>query len=326
MLRNHASSVAGSRQAPLESTRAANDARLPSRPTALGRHARRFVAVSSLLLVAACSSIKLGYNNADTLLVYALDSYLDLDDRQSELARERVRTLMAWHRSTQLAGYAQLMDDAQRRFATSAAPVAADEVLALQAEMNARIARVADQAAPDIALLATTLTPAQIDRMADKLAADAAKAQREAAKPGAQDIDARVKRYADRARDWLGALSPAQREIVRASLAARPDGNAFWQVESERRRELLLSLLRRVHTERASAEQTATWLREYFAELAEPRDPTRRATVLAWRRANAELMAQLVNSATPEQRVALGKKLRGYAQDFSALATEAGRS
>ena len=49
--------------------------------------------VASALLLAACSSLKLGYNHADTLLLYSLDSYLDLDDRQQELAGERVRRL-----------------------------------------------------------------------------------------------------------------------------------------------------------------------------------------------------------------------------------------
>jgi hypothetical protein len=38
---------------------------------------------------------------------------------------------------------------------------------------------------------------------------------------------------------------------------------------------------------------------------------------------NAELVAQLINSATAAQRAALAKKLRGYADDFVALAAQA---
>jgi hypothetical protein len=48
----------------------------------LSADARRVLALSVVLLVAACSSIKLGHNNADTLLMYGLDSYFDLDDSQ----------------------------------------------------------------------------------------------------------------------------------------------------------------------------------------------------------------------------------------------------
>jgi hypothetical protein len=292
--------------------------------TPLGSHARRFLALSTALLVAACSSIKLGYNNADTLLVYTLDSYLELDDEQSRLAKERLRKLIEWHRATQLAGYAQLVDDAQRRLNGTGPALSADDVLAYQQQMNTRLAIVGEQVAPDLAQLATTLTPAQIDRFAEKLASDTSKARREMLKiSGRETTEDRVKRYAERAQSWLGSLSKQQLELVRASLASRPDTTALWMAERERRQELLIAILRRIHDERAAPEVAARWLRGYFAELAEPADPERRAAVIAWRRANAELMAQLVNNASPEQRLALSKKLRGYASDFSALAAEA---
>ena len=310
---------------------AANDPRFVLAPVAaarscglLGTHARRFVALSTVLLVTACSSLKLGYNNADTLLFYALDSYLDLDDEQSRLAKERLRKLMAWHRSTQLAGYAQLVEDAQKKVSTQGTALTADDVLTFQSEMNARLAVVGEQAAPDLAQLMTTLSAAQIDRFAEKIASDSSKARREMLKiAGKETTEDRVKRYAERADSWLGTLTPAQLEIVRASLANRPDGSAHWMAERERRQDVLIALMRRGHDERAAPELATRWLRAYFVELAEPADPERRATVFAWRRANAELMAQLVNSATPEQRTALNKKLRGYAQDFSSLAGDA---
>lgn len=291
---------------------------------ALVGHARRYVALSTVVLIAACSSLRLGYNNADTLLVYALDSYLDLDHRQSQLARERLRSLMNWHRSTQLAGYAQLVEDAQRKVGAQGAPLSADDVLAFQREMNARLAVVGEQAAPDLAQLLTTLTAAQIDRLAEKLTSDTSKARREMLKiAGRETTEDRVTRYAERAQSWLGALSKPQRDLVRASLASRPDGDAQWMAERERRQTALVALARRVFDERASPEMTASWLRAYFSELAEPAHAGQRAAVLAWRRANAELMAQLVNSATADQRLALSRKLRGYAQDFSSLAARA---
>jgi hypothetical protein len=39
---------------------------------------------------------------------------------------------------------------------------------------------------------------------------------------------------------------------------------------------------------------------------------------------NAELVARLINSATPAQRAALKKKLLGYVDDLGALAAKAG--
>ena len=111
---------------------------------------------------------------------------------------------------------------------------------------------------------------------------------------------------------------------MRASIAARPDAQHWWVAERERRQRDSVTLLRRIASERPDEATATRWWRGYFAELAEPRDADRRARVLQYREQNAALIAQLINSATPVQRAAVAKKLRGYADDFSTLATEGG--
>jgi hypothetical protein len=81
----------------------------------------------------------------------------------------------------------------------------------------------------------------------------------------------------------------------------------------------------RIRAEQPPPAAATAWLREYFAELAEPRDAARRARLATYREENAGLVAQLVNSATPAQRATLAKKLRGYSADLDALA-EKGRA
>lgn len=288
--------------------------------------ARRLLALSVVLLVAACSSIKLGYNNADTLLMYSLDSYFDLDDSQEKLARERVRELLAWHRSTQLTQYARFVDEAQGRLGGSGGQVTADDVLAFQAAMNQKLVRVGEQAAPEMARLALTLQPAQIDRFADKLAKDQSKARRELLRfAGRESLDERVKRYTDRAETWFGSVNPQQLELVRSTLASRPATETWWMDERERRQREAVALLRRIQAEQPAPEVAAGWIRGYFAELQLSSDPERRARSTEFRQRNAQLIAQLINAATPQQRTALAKKLRGYAEDFTTLASANGR-
>ncbi len=291
-----------------------------ARRTGLAAHARRFLLLSVTLLVTACSTLKLGYNNADMLLLYSLDSYFDLDDKQQELARERVRSLLNWHRTTQLAGYAQLLTEAQRKVDGR---ISTAEVAAMQQQMNARLAAIGDQAAPDLAALALTLTPAQIDRFAGKLAKDASKARRELVRfAGAREsLEERAKRYTERAESWFGSVNNEQAQIVQAVLATRPE--TWWMDERERRQSEMVQLLRRIHDEKPSAVEATKRLREYFAHLAEPRDEARRIALAEYRQSNAELVARLINAATPAQRAVLGKKLRGYAEDFVALTAEA---
>lgn len=285
--------------------------------------AGRFVLLSVALLTAACSTLKLGYNNADTLLLYSLDSYFDLDDAQEDLARERVRGLLDWHRSTQLSGYAQLLADAQRKLDGS---VTAVEVAALQQQMNASLAAIGDRAAPDLATLALTLTPAQIERFAGKLARDSSQARRELVRfAGAREsMEDRVKRYSERAESWFGSVNAEQAQILRAALAARPAGETWWMDERERRQREMVQLLQRIHEEKPTAEEAARRVREYFVHLAAPRDTARRTALEAYRQSNAELIANLINAATPTQRTALAKKLRGYAEDFATLASNNG--
>lgn len=288
----------------------------------LGLHARRFVLASVSLLLASCSSLQLGYNNADTLLAYALDSHLDLDDEQQRFAAERIAVLHRWHRSTQLDGYAQLLTDAQRRVA---GPVSADDVREFGAAINRQLAAIGAQAAPDLARLALTLRPAQLERLDEKLARETAKARRGLARAaGAASPEPRVERFVERAQDWFGPLTPAQRQLVRASAAQRPEAQDAWLQEREQRNRELVALLGRIRSEQPPPELAADWLREYFHALAEPRDPERRDRLARLRQDNAELIAQLINGASLAQRAAIVKRLRGYAADFSALAAQRG--
>jgi len=286
----------------------------------LGQHARRFLMVSVTLLATACSSLQLGYNNADTLLAYSLDSYLDLDDEQERLARERIDALHRWHRSTQLAGYAQLLDSARAKVA---GPVNAADVLEFNAKLRRQMAAIGDQAAPDLARLALTLRPTQIERLSEKLAGDSSKARLELVRfAGTESLEHRIERYSDRAEEWFGTLTAEQRALIRASLAQRPDAHEAWLLEREQRGRDLVALVTRIRAEQPPPSQATAWVRDYFAELSAPRDPLRRARLQRLRQHNAELVAGLISSATLAQRTLLAQRLRGYSHDFQALTSK----
>lgn len=285
------------------------------------------LAATAVLLVAACSSLRLGYNNADTLALYSLDSYFNLDDAQESLAKERVRALLTWHRGTQLADYARLIDTAQARLDS---PLTADDVLAIQAQVNDRMMVVARHAAPELAQLARTLTPEQLDHFGSKLARDNAKLRRQTVQAGgAREPDKareeRIKRSIERAETWLGPLTTDQAQLLREAAARRPAGQQQWLDERERRQRELTAALDRIRAEQLDAAAGAALLERYFAELALPSDAARRASTQVSRRANAEVIAQLLNIATPAQKDRMLKKLRGYASDFTVLASEGAR-
>ncbi|HYM47136.1 MAG TPA: DUF6279 family lipoprotein [Burkholderiaceae bacterium] len=277
--------------------------------------------VALAIFVASCAAIKLGYNNADTLALIQLSSYLELNPDQEQTVKERVNTLLAWHRSTQLRDYVAFLD---RTRAKLGGQVTASDVMEFNRQLNARMITAGDKAAPDIAHIALTLTPEQIDRAAKKIASDATKARREFVRVEKDAGAERVKKYAERAESWFGKLTDEQKEIIRKSLASRPTDATWWIDERERRQREFIALLRKMHAERPTEEVATRWVRTYFAQLNTAPESERRTRAESYRRGSAELIAQLINHATPEQRVALDKKLSDYAQDFRSLAGQSG--
>lgn len=289
-----------------------------SSPLAGSRWRTRCALALVALALAACSTIRLGYNNAETLLLYSLNDYLELTPEQDQLARERVNALHAWHRTTQLPDYAAFVRQAQSRLE---GPITADDVMQFNEGLNARLAAAGERAAPDFARLALMLTPAQLDKMDKRVRGDTHKARREFTRENGLDpVDQRVKKYAERADFWLGPLTPEQLDIVRQSLASRPSTTSYWIEERERRQRELVVLLRRIQTERPTEAVAAEWARQYFRHLARPADPQRRARAEEYRRSRAELIADIVNRATPQQRALLQRRLSGFAEDFTSLA------
>ncbi|HEX5639577.1 MAG TPA: DUF6279 family lipoprotein [Burkholderiaceae bacterium] len=289
--------------------------------TRLGRGSRLLALGLFALLFAACSTIKLGYNNADTLLLHALDRYVSLTDDQEHMVRRRVESLMAWHRATQLSDYAAFIQHTRGRLDGE---VTQAEVLGFNEGLNARLAALGERAAPDAAALALTLTASQIDQVERKLIDENVKARKDSARELKQAVDQRAKKYAERSEFWLGKLNEEQMQLVRASLANRPVDSLYWIEARERRTRDLVTLLRRIEAERPSEDTAAQWFRAYFRELARPSNADQRMRADAFRRDNAELVAQLVNGASPQQRAHLDRRLSGFAAEFVQLAARGG--
>ena len=97
----------------------------------------RLAAIAAIAVsVASCAAIRIGYNNADTLALLQLDSYLDLTDEQEQKCKERLNALLAWHRTTQLRDYIALIDKMR---ATLGGPVTAADVMDFNQQLNARM-------------------------------------------------------------------------------------------------------------------------------------------------------------------------------------------
>lgn len=283
---------------------------------------RLWLAATAVLLAACGTGLKIGYSYADTLLLYTIDGYVGLTPEQEQLVKERSAGIMSWHRSTQLRDYAQFIQETRRKLD---GPVTAGDVLAFNREVNSRLAALGERAAPDLAQLAITLTPDQLARLERKLSSETSKARRELVQfAGKETLDERVRKIGERIDYWFGSVTREQLQLVRDTLERRPNMSAWWIDERERRQRELMAVLQRIQAERPGEATATSWLRAYFAQLHAPADPERKRAIEQFRAANAELVAQLINAATAEQRAALSRRLDSFADEFAALASERG--
>ena len=274
--------------------------------------------VALCLLAAACTSTRLGYESLPTVAAWRIERDLDLDSQQKSMVLARLDEAHRWHRRTQLPQYSAFLRRVEERLRE---PVGAAEVAGWRAEALAAWVPVAEHLAPGLAELARTLRPEQIDALAASFAEQNRewRADNLPASPAAR-AKLRADRHEKRAEFFFGSLTREQRREIRALAEALPAPEEAWLAEREARQRAFVALLRRIVAERPAQELATAWCREYLAGLWTSRDAARAAELARLQAADNELTAQVLNRAGPAQRSALARRLRGFSDDFVALA------
>ena len=277
---------------------------------------------AALALLGGCSALRFGYNQADTLAFRWLDGYADFDAVQARRVRQALDAWFAWNRKTQLADYAGLLG---RLDATVHADTTPERVCGWWAEAREQVDRGLEQALPAIAEVAVSLRPAQIENVerhyakanrefrADFLQTDPLRRQREAAK-----------RAISRAEWFYGDFDSAQQRRIEAAVATIAFDPALALDERQRRQQDALQVLRRLGSGAVGNQIAQADVRAYVQRAERsPREAYRRhAEQLALD--NCRLAAEIHNGTTPAQRSLASKRLKGWAADLRALATEPG--
>ena len=110
-------------------------------PDSWVRLGRWLIIGSALLALAACSAVRVAYDNGPSLAGLWLDRWLDLDRQQEAALEPALQRWFEWHRASELPVYAERMGRWRER---AAGEVDADAVCALVDE------RFADQGIGDL--------------------------------------------------------------------------------------------------------------------------------------------------------------------------------
>jgi hypothetical protein len=279
----------------------------------------RIIGVALLLLaLCGCAALRLIYRQADELLYWWADGYVDFTDAQAPRVRAALDAFLDWHRHTQLPQYAARLAQLQPQALADTTPAAVCE---LKDELRRGFDTAYEQGLPALAALAVTLEPDQFKAMQkrfDKLNRDF---RHDFVKPDAAGRQqALLKRTVERAEKLYGRLDRAQRERIAQIEAGSPfDGEHALRLRQSRQQDVIQTL-RGLHG--AAPAQAQAALHALARRVEEPTDPTDHRYQAALNEFNCGLAAQIHNLTTAEQRRAARERLQGWEQDFRALAAQ----
>lgn len=281
----------------------------------------KWIVLACMVLIAACSSLKLAYNNGDTLLYWWLDAYVDFDGEQRAEVKQDINDLFRWHRKTQLQDYIQLLQRAQTQLKGE---VTQAQLKADYDDIRTRTQALLIKAAPDIADLALTLKPDQLEQMEKKFAKNNAKFRKENMRGDREDQNKfRYKKSMEQFKLWFGSFSNEQEDIIRKASDARPLDNQIWLDERMRRQNAILALARKIMTEKPSREQAIAQIQSAIRENFARMDSSERKPFYdAYTASTINLVHTVIRIATPEQKAHAHKRMQGWIDDFSTLAAE----
>lgn len=282
--------------------------------------------VATLLTLGACSTARLAYNQAPNLLYWWLDGYVDFTESQSGPARQDIDTFLAWHRNTELPAYARQLQQWQAMATQDMTPAQA----CTQFEaVRAAVQRATERGLEPLTRLAVRLTPEQQAHLQRHQGKSNESFEKDFVRGSPeQRLSQRLDKAVSRNEMLYGRLSPAQRDLLQASLQQSPWDAQKTQQERLRRQADLRQTLQTIQTVQngngngpapAAALEAS---RGYLARVLQSPTPGYSAYSQTQVQHGCTQFAALHNTTTPEQRANAVRVLKGYEDDLRALASQ----
>jgi hypothetical protein len=275
------------------------------------------LALALAALLGACTTLRLAYSQAPQFSHWWLNSHFDFDDAQSAQVHEQIAAFFAWHRRHELPALAALLERWQALAPRDITPEqACEQVQAVRTRLQATGERLVEP----FAQLAQSLSPAQLQHLQKRQARSNREFEREFLRGSPeQRLQRRLDTAVSRSERLYGALSEAQRDLLRRSLAESPWQAQRTQAERQRRQADLLQTLAQIQAEPSTARAA---LQGHLARLLHSPTPGYQAHSEANVRHGCAQFAALHNTTTPEQRQTAVRELQGYQRDMETLSAQ----
>ncbi|MBU2012821.1 MAG: hypothetical protein KJ595_11640, partial [Gammaproteobacteria bacterium] len=197
-------------------------------------------------LLNGCSRATLVYRNLDMVVPWTLNDYLDLDNRQKDELRERLREHLAWHCSTQLPELLANLEQLERE--TAGGQLDRRDLEPQYRDVRDAMHSIAVEITPTATDLLRALSDEQVAELRSALEENREEYRdKYLAPPLERQIRERAERMQERLQYWLGQLNAAQRQRVLLWSHALNEQNSRWLSNRERWQELLLAAVEQRH-------------------------------------------------------------------------------
>ncbi len=287
--------------------------------TTLSRLARIIGLLALSAALAACSAIKLGYNNLDEIVYWWLDSYVDFTDEQAPRVREDLARLHAWHRNEELPRLAALLQGVETMAAAEVSPA---QACAFVPRLRERVHAVAERAEPAIVTLTVGMGPEQLAHLERKYGNNNDKYRREWVRLAPAALhEKRFEQIVERSEMIYGPLEEAQRTVLRRQIEQSVFDPRQVLAERQRRQRDAVQTLRKVTGPPAvTLIEARALVRGYLERAQASPDPAYRRYEQGVIEEGCRILSALHNSASPAQREAAVRRLRAYQRDLRELA------
>ncbi|MEM6579996.1 MAG: DUF6279 family lipoprotein [Pseudomonadota bacterium] len=270
----------------------------------------RWLFLTSLVFLGACSSTTFVYNQLDTIVPWYVDDYVDLDREQREQLDAELEIFLAWHRQQELPRYVQLLDQVD---STLGAPVTTQEIADLYAEMEVAFVRLEEESLVWLLDLGESLTDQQVEELLVYMQERQEEFKDEYL--SRSDEEYREKIYdnlKDNFSDYMGRLDKQQRERLQLASQEMERTDALWLQERELWQERIAEFL----------EREPGWqqrVRDAVAQRGETVSEEYREAYLHNLDVIFVAVADVLNSRTEKQDGRLRREMAGLRDDLETL-------
>jgi len=274
-----------------------------------------------LFALSGCNAVKVGYNNAQDLTYWWLNSYVQFTAGQRPAIKVELAALHDWHRFNEIPVYIRLLESAQKKVLRD---TSSKEVCSVVEDVRERLRILSMQSEGIVEKLAPALSHEQLEHMQRHFDRNNAKWRKDWLDGSQKKRDEhRLKLAIKRAEMFYGKLNDSQHKILQENIRISTFNADTSYEERLRRQADAIATLKKILDLKLEEADIKLEIAAYFDRLQNGDDLAYQNYMDRLTADSCDGFARLHNSTSAKQRQRAADKLGGYVKDLEALKSSA---